>query len=185
MKRRETSSARTVPSPGAELHVDPCKARRFCGKQARGALRQAGTQRDGENSSPRGRADRRGSTSMLVTSNGFLSLTSPRRLPPPSRGVRAKIPLCFFPGHSQRDFPQSAFDINAIPGVAVSARTAVGLHGKSNQHTLTVRERECVCACVRVGGLTDEKKPLTPAFVKVQYSTAALQNNICASFLLL
>lgn len=119
---------------------------------------------------------------MLVTSNGFLSLTSPRRLPPPSRGVRAKIPLCFSPGHSQRDFPQSAFDINTIPGVAVSARTAVGLHGKSNQHTDSERERVRVCACVCVGGSEMRRSPVS---VQVQCWTAALQNNICASFLLL
>ena len=165
-KRRESSSELTIPMPGAELYVTLCKVRRFCGKQARKA--QAGAQRDAENSTARGRTDRCGSTSMLVTSDLALMAfclwgPSAAYLHHPRR-VRAKISLCFFPppGYFQRDFPQFAFDINTIHGVAVSARTAVGLHGKSNLHTEREGERErerereegreslCVCACARV-----------------------------------
>lgn len=47
----------------------------------------------------------------------------------------------FSPAYSQRDFPESAFDLSTMLGGALSVHTVVGLLGKSNHHAVTYVER--------------------------------------------
>ena len=52
--------------------------------------------------------------------------------------VQTKIFLIFFPAaYSQRDLPESAFDLSTMLGSALSVQPAVGRCGGSIQHTVT------------------------------------------------
>lgn len=139
-------------APNYDAAAAVCVARRHCGKFQREALSQAHSRMWRNPQSARTEADTLLAIN-IYTSDPFLPshpLVSYLayclwlcHLPLPYRGVRAKtkkkIPR-FPPAYSQRDFPESAFDLCTMLGGAWSVHTVVGRHGKSNQITVTYVE---------------------------------------------
>lgn len=115
-----------------------CVARRHCGKFHRGALRH--TAGCGEILRVRTERDTVTQTPFIPTTFLYVFLPFPPLCatlshPLPHWDVRARED--FPPAHSQRDFPESAFDLSTMLGGALSVHTVVGLLGKSNQHAVT------------------------------------------------